>query len=55
MISDCIVYIVLMCAVVAKVGEVCYEWFILLRLAGMELGKNILPADIKSSGNQAVF
>jgi len=54
-ISDCIVCMVQLCAVVTKLGEVCFKWFILLGSAGTELAKYVLSADIRSSGVQAGF
>jgi len=39
-------------AAVTKLGEVYFQWFILLRSASLELAKNVLSADIGSGGVQ---
>jgi len=42
-------------AVVTKLGEVFFKWFVLLRSASTELAKDVLSADIRSGGVQAGF
>jgi len=42
-----------LCAVVTKLGEVCLKCFVLLGSASTELAKDVLSADIRSSGVQA--
>ena len=54
-IGDCIVGMVQLYAVVTELGEVCFKWFILLRSASREQGKDVLSADIGSSGVQTHF
>ena len=49
-ISDYIVCMVQLYAVVAKLGEVCFKWFVLLWSASTDLAKNVLSADIGSGG-----
>ena len=42
-------------AVVTALGEVCFKWFVLLRLASTELVKDFLSANIRSCGVQTRF
>jgi len=44
-----------LCAVVTKLGEVCFKWFVLLGSASTELAKDVLSADIRSGSVQAGF
>ena len=45
-IGDCIVGMVQLYAVVTELGELCFKWFVLLRLARTEVAKDVLSADI---------
>jgi len=54
-IADCIVCMVQLYAVVAKLGEVCFKWFVLLWSASTELAKDVLSSDIRSGGVQTSF
>ena len=54
-ISDCILCMVESCAVVAKRGEVCVQWFVHLMSARAELAKDVLSANKRSGGVQTGF